>query len=155
VDVAFPRERAIHRHHAPEAAGYRNLGSRYRADVEELPDVVAAFWRHHALASGDRRERLAAADQFWAWEAVSEAMQGDDALPLLDALLAFPEADPCALGAGPVEDLLAGNVARWDEPLAERCRRSERWRAVLACVWLDDAEQKRAKHLAAFLKQTP
>jgi hypothetical protein len=26
VDVAFPRERAVHRHHSPEAAGHRNLG---------------------------------------------------------------------------------------------------------------------------------
>ena len=86
--------------------------------MPERGDVIAAYWRHHALASGDRAERLASEEHFWAWEAVDEAMEGDDALGLLDALLEAPGADPCYLGAGPIEVLLCGNPARWDGRLA-------------------------------------
>jgi hypothetical protein len=120
--------------------------------VAELREVVEAYWRHHALASGGRAERLAASDYLWAWESVSQAMLSADPLPVLDALVEFPESDLCAVGAGPVEDLLTSNPASWDELLAERCRRSERWRAVLACVWLDTVERNQVPRLAEFLK---
>lgn len=111
---------------------------------------MAAYWQHHLLASGERAERLASEKYFWAWEAVSEAMEGEDPLGLLDALLESPDADPCYLGAGPVEDLLCADTARWDEALAERCRTSQRWREVMACVLL--VEQEDARHLAVYLK---
>lgn len=111
---------------------------------------MASYWRHHALSSGARAERLASEEHSWAWDAVEDAMDGDDPLGLLDALLAQPEADPCYLGAGPIEDLLNANPARWDELLAERCRTSERWRAAMACVWVE--HQSRLKKLAVYLK---
>lgn len=118
--------------------------------MPELAELVAAYWRHHALASGDRAERLASEAHFWAWEAVEEAMEGNDPLGLLDALLEAPEADPCYLGAGPVEDLLAANPGPWDEALADRCRTSPRWREAMACVWVED--QTKLKNLAVYLK---
>lgn len=118
----------------------------------ELPALVDAYWRHHALSSGERADRLAAQELFWAWEAVSEAMESDDPLRVLDALLEHPTSDPCYLGAGPVEDLLAVCPEVWDGPLAERCRLSERWRAVLSCVWLDDADRKRVPGLGQYLR---
>jgi hypothetical protein len=118
--------------------------------VSERGDVVVAYWRHHALASGARAERLACEEHFWAWEAVEEAMDGEDPLGLLDALLEAPGADPCYLGAGPVEDLLTANPGRWDKTLADRCRTSERWREVMACVFVED--QTRLKNLAEYLK---
>ena len=68
-------------------------------------------------------------DHFWAWETVEEAMAGEDPLVLLDSLLEAPEADPY-LGARPIVDRLVADPARWDQPLADRCRTSERWRAA-------------------------
>ena len=72
-------------------------------------------------------------------------MAGEDPLVLLDALLEAPDADPY-LGAGPIVDRLIADPARWDQPLADRCRTSERWRAALACVFGDGPE--RLKQLA-------
>jgi hypothetical protein len=118
------------------------------ADVSAL---VAAYWRHHGLTQGTREERLAAADVFWAVEAVADAIEGEEPLSVLDALIASPEADLCFLGAGPVEDLLSERAEAWAAPIADRCRRSERWRATLACVWLDEAERKNVEPLAAYL----
>ena len=104
------------------------------------------------LAAGERKERLAAKDLFWAVEAVNEAMEGDDPLVVLDALAEAPDADLCYLGAGPVEDLLTANPVAWAATLAGRCRTSERWRKVLACVWLDDADREQVEPLAPYLK---
>jgi hypothetical protein len=118
--------------------------------VQEGADLVAAYWRYHELSSGDRAARLASEDLFWAWETVEEAMTGEDPLELLDSLLAAPTADPCYLGAGPIEDLLVADPARWDEAMAERCRTSERWRAALACVLV--MNQRDLKQLAAYVK---
>ncbi|MGZ4532054.1 MAG: hypothetical protein ACXVXP_06855 [Mycobacteriaceae bacterium] len=113
-------------------------------------DLVPAYWRHHELASGDRKERLASEEHFWAWEAVEEAMEGDDPLVLLDSLLEAPGADPCYLGAGPIEDLLVADPDRWGEAFADRCRTSPRWREAMACVFVQDRNS--LKNLAVYLK---
>jgi hypothetical protein len=119
--------------------------------VVDLDELVAAYWRNHALSSGDRQQRLAAADDFWAWEAVSDAMGRPDSLTLLDALLAAPAADPCAIGAGPLEDLLSEHGLAWDTAVADRCRTSPLWRAAVACVWLDGYESQSLSALALYL----
>ena len=101
----------------------------------QLDELVVAYWRHHHLSQGNRAERLAAREYSWAWEAVQAAVDQDPhVLTILDALLAAPDADTCYLGAGPVEDLLVADGDRWDADVAERCRRSERWRAAVACA---------------------
>ena len=123
----------------------------YVATVPELGDLVSAYWRHHALSSGDRAERLASQELSWAWDAVDEAMEGDDPLGLLDALLEAPGADPGYLGAGPVGDLLAAHGPRWQEPVALRCRTLLTWRDALGSVWLDEREEKLVPLLAEFL----
>ena len=119
--------------------------------MPELGDLVSAYWRHHALASGDRAEQLASEIHSWAWDAVDEAMEGDDPLGLLDALLEAPGADPGYLGAGPVGDLLAAHGPRWQEPVALRCRTLSIWRDALDSVWLDEREEKLVPLLAEFL----
>ncbi|MCW2587282.1 MAG: UDP-N-acetylmuramoyl-tripeptide--D-alanyl-D-alanine ligase [Frankiales bacterium] len=53
------------------------------------------------------------------------------------------------LGAGPIEDLLVADPAHWDQPMADRCRTSEGWRAALACVLV--MEQRDLKQLAVYV----
>lgn len=117
--------------------------------------VVSAYWRFHELCQGDREQRLAAEAgvDSWAWEAVEEAMQesDDQVLHLLDALLRAPEADPCYLGAGPIEELLYAHGPRWQEEIAQRCRTLAIWRNALTCVSLNDSERGKVPLLAGFL----
>lgn len=121
----------------------------------DLSAVVTAFWRFHELGQGDREQRLAAEAgvDSWAWEAVEAAVSESDeaVLALLDALLEAPAANPCDLGAGPIEDLLVAHGPRWQQDVALRCRNSATWRDALACVWLNDAEEKQVPLLAEFL----
>jgi hypothetical protein len=119
--------------------------------VVDLDELVAAYWRHHALTNGDRAQRLEAATYFWAWEAVSDAMDGPEPLALLDALLGAPDADPCLIGAGPLEDLLSEHGLAWDTAVADRCRTSPLWRAAVAGVWLDAHESQGLSALALYL----
>ncbi len=123
--------------------------------MSDVSAVVAAYWARYRLGGGDRQARLRheAGEFVWAWDLVEEAVHigTADVLTLLDSLLASPKADPCYLGAGPVEELLVHNGPRFDGPVAERCRRSELWREALACVWLDDAEEQRLPAVKAFL----
>lgn len=115
--------------------------------------LVTAFWRHHGLAQGDRAQRLAAQELFWAVQAVGASVDAGspDVLDLLDALLGAPDSDPCYLGAGPVEDLNVDDGERWQDALAQRCRTSSRWREVVASVWLDDQERARVPLLRPYL----
>ena len=72
----------------------------------DLVRTVTAYWQNDELSQGDRQQRLAAADYFWAHDAVQEALAGEEDVPAaLDALLMAPNADPCCVGAGPWEDL--------------------------------------------------
>jgi len=114
-------------------------GTTLRRAEQELPLVVEAYWRQYRLANGSRPERLEAADWLWACDALHDAVRGpsvQDALQLLDALLAHPDADAVYVGAGLVEDVLnRPDVEDWDEELARRCRDSPAWRqAVQATV---------------------
>jgi hypothetical protein len=107
---------------------------------DERARLIESYWLYQALSTGDRAERLRADDLFWAWESVEDAMTGDirAAMLLIDELLAAPGADPCYLGAGPLEDLLTERGTEAAEPVAARCRSSSAWRAAVACVWLDE-----------------
>ena len=117
--------------------------------------LVSSYWSHHRLADGDREQRLRAesGDSFWAWEAVEHAARegAPDVLELFDALLAAPDADPCYVGAGPLEELLVHQGVAFEGAVAERCRRAERWRAAVSCVWLDPVEASRLSALTPFL----
>ncbi len=77
----------------------------------------------------------------------------DDLLPLLDALLDSPDADPHYFAAGPIEDMLNSDPARWDAPLAERCRKSARWRQVLDGVNVGEREQLSLPELLRYLRR--
>ena len=117
------------------------------------PDLASVFWANQRLSAGERAERLAAQDLFWAWDQVSEAMTGPlpHALDVLDQLLAHPDADPVAVGAGPLEDLLLRTDAPIGEAVATRCHALEVWRRAAAAVWLDEAERSRVPGLVPFL----
>ena len=121
----------------------------------DLSAVVTAYWRFHELCLGDREQRLAAEAgvDSWAWEAVEEAVEesDDQVLILLDALLEAPAADPCYLGAGPIEELLVAHGPRWQEDVARKCRTSSTWRDALACVSLSKTEEQQIPLLAEFL----
>jgi hypothetical protein len=125
------------------------------ARVGEVPEVVSAYWAQHRLSSGDRASRLRAeSDEFgWASDVVVEATAEGSAqvLTLLDALLDAPEADPCFLGAGPVEELLVNHGSRFAADIALRCRQSAAWRDAVACVWLSDADEQAVALLRPFL----
>ncbi len=119
----------------------------------DLPAIVTAFWRHYELSEGDRAQRLAADTERWAWEVVHEAVHepSEDVLAVLDALLAAPNADPCYIGAGPIEDLLSADGRAWQEAVARRCRTSRQWREALACVVLSDRDEQNVPMLSEYL----
>lgn len=119
----------------------------------DVAATVTAYWRNYELSQGDRQQRHEADAHFWAWEAVQEALNGpdEDALALLDALLVAPNADPCCVGAGPVEDMLSGAGTRWQGAIAFRCRGSDAWRQAVSCVSLDPSEREAVPHLREYL----
>lgn len=114
---------------------------------------MAAYWHHHELSQGSREQRLAAGAEDWAWEVVESAVEESqsDTLTILDALLAAPEADPCYVGAGPVEQLLVEHGRAWQEAVARRCRTSALWRRAVDCVWLAEEERRRLPLLSDYL----
>ncbi|MDX6274485.1 MAG: hypothetical protein QOJ92_1695 [Frankiales bacterium] len=91
----------------------------------------------------------------WAYDVVREATDtgADGVLELLDDLLAAPNADPCSIGAGPLEDLLSQHGMAWDTAVADRCRTSPLWRAAAACVWLNAYESRGLSALALYLPE--
>ncbi len=109
--------------------------------MEGQADGVAdAYWRYYRLSTGNRDERLAAEDFFWAFEKVDDIVHNAPMpaiLTLVDELLDHPSADAGYVGAGPVEDILhLDSVEDWDEDLARRCSASGAWReAVHGAVW--------------------
>ncbi len=110
---------------------------------------------HHRLAQGDRQSRLASKDYSWAVDEVQERVNegAEDLLPLLDALLDSPDADAHYFAAGPIEDMLNRDLARRDPPLAERCRKSARWRDVLTGVIVGEYEQRSLSELLPYLRR--
>ena len=70
-----------------------------------------------------------------------------------DVGLEAPAADPCYLGAGPIEELLVAHGPRWQEDVELKCRTSSTWRDALACVWLSNAEEMQVPLVAEFLPQ--
>lgn len=127
--------------------------------MDDVASTVSAYWKQHQLAGGDRPARLQAelGELAWAVDAVDDAIAGGDphVLELLDALLASLDADPCALGAGSVEDLLHLHGRTFESALVERCRRSESWRRTLACVWLEPSAAQELDALRPFLRSSP
>ena len=127
-----------------------------------MPDrsiLALAFHRHYVLGQGSRSERLAAADWAWAWENVEVAVRGhdDQLLPLLDALLDVPGADPAYrvyVGAGALEDLLNQVCSDWGPAVADRCRRSSAWREAVAAVILDDFQRGAMPMLESYLPKS-
>lgn len=118
-----------------------------------MTDLVDTYWRCVRRMSGDRAQRLAADTDFWAWEAVEEAMAtgGAEALDLLGALLDADEADPFYVGAGPLEELVLAHGVALEAALAERCRRVTGWREAMTAVDLDDAARTTVPLLRPYL----
>lgn len=127
--------------------------------VDDLAAVVSAFREHYRLGDGDRQERLAAQAHDWAWEFVNDSVREKRPalLALLDALIEVPDADRAYLaylGAGPLEDLLGEDAARWDEALAQRCRLSANWREALMGVVLDRRQQAGLRALLPYVRRS-
>jgi len=100
-------------------------------------DETEAYWTHYRLSQGDRRERLLSDDYFWAWEDVDFAVTDgpvDEAVKLLDSLLRAPSADPCYVGAGPLENLLRYRPAEAATVVATLVRQEPLWREAFACA---------------------
>jgi hypothetical protein len=105
----------------------------------DLDALSAAYWRHHQLSQGNRQERLASEEFFWAWDAVSTATweSPEESLEMIDAILHHPDADPVLVGAGPVEDLLS-DAPHVVEEIARRCRTDALWREAVGHAIIDD-----------------
>jgi len=114
--------------------------------------VVDAFWRFHRLStSGDREDRLASEEYFWAEEEVSLAIR--TASPgVVDLISSLADAAPddmalAALGAGPLEDLIHGKGSDFADEIEQAAIANERFLRALRCVWfgssLDDDLRKR------------
>jgi len=113
-------------------------------DATQWTEVIPAYRRRYELATGERQDRLHAADSLWAWETVSDAAsKGSLPLPVLDALVCNLDGGPdyrVYVGAGPLEDLLRGHADRYAQAIAERARTSAFWAEALSGVWLNPAE---------------
>lgn len=118
--------------------------------------LVGAYWRYQQMSGGDRAQRLAADEHWWAVEIVEETVRIhplDEVLEVLDQLLGAPEVDPVLIGAGPLETLLHDRPQA-AEAIAQRCRASQhapQWRAATAAVWLTGHHHDRLPALARFL----
>lgn len=99
-------------------------------------ELVAAFWRFHALRRSDQRdERLRADDVFWASDAVQVAMEGGGS-GAIELLVALSEAAPDGqalvyLGCGPIEDLMSSHGNDDVDLLDEAARMNAKLRVAL------------------------
>jgi hypothetical protein len=111
-------------------------------------DVLARrFRKHYHDAFGDDRDARARAEsEPWAEGGVADVVhsivhEGDDPLPLLDALLSVAEAEDDLeflffLAAGLIEDVIVDRK-QFRDRIAERCRTDGTWRfAVANGVWV-------------------
>lgn len=118
--------------------------------------LVGACWRYHQMSGGDRAQRLAADEHWWAVGAVHDAVRArpvGEVVEMLDQLLGAPEADAVSIGAGPLETLLHERPEAADA-VARLCQSSpptSRWRAAIAAVWLTGHRHDRLPALARFL----
>jgi hypothetical protein len=117
------------------------MAERLRSDEE----LVAGYWQHYRLSTGDRGERLAQDELIGAWQSVDDLIseRDVDAVALLVALADAVEGDEPALaylGAGPVETLLrsgplhGGVIAALDAAATD----SSSLQIALRCVWWSD-----------------
>jgi hypothetical protein len=105
--------------------------------VPTTDEIVDAYWTYFHLSQGDKRKRAAADDYFWGWEEVASMVDGgriEDTLKLLDALLQSPSADPCVVGAGPLENLLSNRRDESQKQVDERVRQEPAWREAMECA---------------------
>jgi hypothetical protein len=105
--------------------------------------LVAAYWRHYELARGDRDERLASEDHFWAWEEVRAAVSKGDPIEAMELVVALVDAAPdlerlCYVGAGPLEDLIGTHPDETVDAIDAQARRDERFRDALNAVHFSD-----------------
>ncbi len=111
--------------------------------------LIAEFWLHYRLATGDRAERLTADEHFWAWEAVDDLMAegGTEAVALIVDLAEVVAGDDpalCYLGSGPVEALLGSNSTSREaiEALERAAVDLPSVRTAVRCVWWGDGADK-------------
>ena len=113
-----------------------------RDDSSMSMDLVAlstAYWRYCQLGQGDRQQRLASREFFWASDAVWTATHEspEQSLEMIDAILHHPDADPVLIGAGPIEDLLS-DPPQLVEEIAQHCRTDALWREAVGHAIIDD-----------------
>jgi hypothetical protein len=111
-------------------------------DPAKTPDIVRSYRLQQELGRGsDADRRIADAEHWWAWEAVTHAVR-DGALPLevIDEMLHDPEADDrhrVYVAQGPIEDLLSDHGEDYARDIAERCRQDRVWAWTVGHVWLE------------------
>jgi hypothetical protein len=107
------------------------------------PDLVATYWRHYELAQGDRDDRLAANESFWAFEEVQALVSKGDPTEALDLIIALVDAAPsikgaCYVGAGPLEDLINIHPEETVDAVDAQARRDDRFRSALNSVYCSE-----------------
>ena len=116
--------------------------------------LVDGYWTFMRLASSPNRpDRVAADDWLWAFDEVGEATgrPDDSALDLLDDLLHSPDADPVAVGSGPLEDLLSEHGSMIAGRVADRARQDPLWRLAVGSCWLEASLAASLSRLEPFL----
>jgi hypothetical protein len=133
----------------------RHLRPVERSDDEPSEEeIVAAWWRRSALLHGARRDPDVAAALDWAAQAVSDVLDlapVEDAVAMLDNLLAADAADPAVVGCGPLERLLDERGPEADERVAGLCASDPAWRAAVAAAGLSEGAASSLPRLAPYL----
>jgi len=105
-----------------------------------MAELVAAYWTYQALRRGDRAQRRASENWFWAWEEIRDVVAANPlkGVALIAGLVdAAPDREALAnVGAGPLEDLINQHSAAVVEAVEDQARRDARFREALTFVTL-------------------
>lgn len=122
---------------------------------DDREQLLADWWEHHRLGSGNRAERKSLeqghpASAVAAYAIVSELVESGDVSTvqlLADLNDAGPREDDGAIvGAGPLEDLVHAHGDELIDEIERLARQVPSFRRALASVWIDDGAISPATH---------
>jgi hypothetical protein len=138
----------------PEIFRIRVRGNWYAAALPDLPVTG-----HYLALVYERYERLKQDKDWWAWLAVTESV---DSLPsrilpvVLDALrTAHTPLTLYSIAAGPLESLVANNLAQVIDELESAASQSDLIRNAIGSIWVSVSDDVLARRLLSVVGSAP